>query len=416
MIRMKHVVRLAALLVLGALPLLWLMPIPAGAVPPIPATFFGRVDSSTTGLPMPSGSVVEARVAGVVIGRTTAFLSGTDTVYVLDVPGDDTSTPQKDGAVAGEEMVFTVNGVAGKTLATWQSGVLTLKNLVVAGMPLPPESSSPPSDTTGTLSPAGPTLTQGAATATPAVQSPVTPDDKVKPPPAVPGAVTSIFQPTRDTTTQVLLDDQTVVRVPAGFLTMTAQIQARVVQATEMGVKPKGLRRALEVNLFGADGKRMDSSHFEKSITLELPLTDDDLAAIGNNPANVEINTYAPTGQWVKVDASVLVDLNRNLVTAQVDHLSFFALVVLAPVTQQPSPTPTSTPSPTPTAAPAPTPTAIPATVTPANAPTPTPQAPAAGDNFPGHTALVMTMLAGMALLLSGVYIFRSSRMRERRR
>ncbi|GEM_PF-1765089 len=240
-----------------------------------------------------------------------------------------------------------------------------------AATPVPAPIFIPPT-ATPMPTPAPPTPTPTPIPPTPNPETLVTPVPKRQ------GETTAIVVPSRES--KLELEDRTVITVPPLTLPSTVQMKARAVPQAEVPKPPKGrVQKALEIELFDTKGAALGTVALSGSITIEVPLTAEDLAAIGTDPNNVELHRYDDgTGAWVKLAAAV--DLVQKVVRAQLRHLSLFAVVVPAPVVQvaptpTPAPTPTATPTPTPTPTPPPTATPVPLapTATPTPVPTPTP-------------------------------------------
>ena len=91
------------------------------AVPPVPATFSGTVKIG--GANVPAGTVVSARINGIQYAYTTAQTYLGDTVYSLDVPGDDPSSLGViEGGVPGDTIVFYIGDLVAQQTGIWQSG------------------------------------------------------------------------------------------------------------------------------------------------------------------------------------------------------------------------------------------------------------------------------------------------------
>jgi hypothetical protein len=104
------------------------------AVPPLPSSFYGTVKSN--GFNVPSGVRVSARINGILYAMSPYMLYNGDTVYTLNVPGDDPETPNiVEGGVPGDTVVFYVGNTQANQTATWQSGTNVNLNLTVS---LPP--------------------------------------------------------------------------------------------------------------------------------------------------------------------------------------------------------------------------------------------------------------------------------------
>ncbi len=102
--------------------------VPVHAVPPLPSSFFGSVTRTDTGGPAPVGLSVIAMVGGQSAGETATFSFAGETVYRLDVFGDDPDTAAKEGGVSGEEIVLIIDGQSAGS-GTWQSGTNTRLDL-----------------------------------------------------------------------------------------------------------------------------------------------------------------------------------------------------------------------------------------------------------------------------------------------
>ena len=94
--------------------------IPALAMPPLPSSFYGTV--KINGANAPDGTVIQAVIGGQVFAAVTTRTSQDSSVYSMDIPGDDASTPTLEGGRPGDTIVFRIGeGVAAQT-GTWQSG------------------------------------------------------------------------------------------------------------------------------------------------------------------------------------------------------------------------------------------------------------------------------------------------------
>jgi uncharacterized repeat protein (TIGR02543 family) len=102
----------------------------AWAVPPLPHTFYGTVKQDGTNVP--NGTVVSAWIGGIQYISTTTIMSGVDSVYTFNVPGDDSDSPAKDGGVNGDTIHFNVGNEQVAT-ASFSSGATTGLNLSVVG-------------------------------------------------------------------------------------------------------------------------------------------------------------------------------------------------------------------------------------------------------------------------------------------
>lgn len=103
------------------------------AVPQIPCNFSGYVNNGTG----PVGVEIVGEIDGVAYGSTTSFDYEGDTVYALDVLGEDTETDYKDGGDDGDTVFFKVDGYFANEVGTWYSGEVFVLNLTytVIGQP-----------------------------------------------------------------------------------------------------------------------------------------------------------------------------------------------------------------------------------------------------------------------------------------
>ena len=94
---------------------------PALAFPPLPSSFYGTVKVDGTNVPL--GTTVSAWINGVQYAQyiLTSLYDG-DTIYSLDIPGDDPQTPEKEGGLPGETIVFYIGDQRADQTAIWQSG------------------------------------------------------------------------------------------------------------------------------------------------------------------------------------------------------------------------------------------------------------------------------------------------------
>ncbi len=105
---------------------------PALAFPPLPSSFFGTV--KINGANVPLGTVVSARINGVQYASTTVQLYQGNTVYSLDVPGEDTDVPGIQGGSEGNTIVFFIGSIQANQTGIWHSGTNTNLNLTGSGV------------------------------------------------------------------------------------------------------------------------------------------------------------------------------------------------------------------------------------------------------------------------------------------
>lgn len=117
----------------------------AQALPPLPSSFFGPV--RLDGALVPAGTLISARISGIEYATTLTTIYEGDSVYSINIPGDDPDTPGKDGGAPGDVVAFYLNGIAANETANWVSGTNV-------SLPLTFQTNHPPTaanNTVGTL-------------------------------------------------------------------------------------------------------------------------------------------------------------------------------------------------------------------------------------------------------------------------
>jgi hypothetical protein len=100
---------------------------PISPPPPLPASFYGQIHFNE--YPPDVGTPIEAWVTGMSVrAAATTVQDGNTLSYMIDVPGDDPGTPQKDGGVDGDLVSFKI-GVRILATAPWHSGTHTQVDL-----------------------------------------------------------------------------------------------------------------------------------------------------------------------------------------------------------------------------------------------------------------------------------------------
>lgn len=100
---------------------------PALAVPPLPSSFYGTVKMD--GVNVADGTAVTAWINGVQFASTTTTTFGGDSVYSIDVPGDDPATIPIEGGVTGDTIVFYIGDKTAAESGTWAEGTNVQLNL-----------------------------------------------------------------------------------------------------------------------------------------------------------------------------------------------------------------------------------------------------------------------------------------------
>lgn len=100
------------------------------AIPPQPSQFWGT--AAINGYPAPDGLVVAGTINGVVYSQPSQTIGG---FYYLFVKGDDPETPEKEGGVEGEAIIFNVDGHEAIETGVWHSGASVQLDLTITYTP-----------------------------------------------------------------------------------------------------------------------------------------------------------------------------------------------------------------------------------------------------------------------------------------
>ena len=98
------------------------------AAPPLPSSFRGTVKWNN-GNNVPEGTTVSAWINGVQYAETQSQMDAGDSVYAIDVPGDDPETTEIEGGVEGDTVVFKVGDSTSSQTRTWYTGTDVELNL-----------------------------------------------------------------------------------------------------------------------------------------------------------------------------------------------------------------------------------------------------------------------------------------------
>jgi LPXTG-motif cell wall-anchored protein len=104
---------------------------PALAFPPLPSSFYGKV--KVNGANVPDGTIIHATINGKVYAETKTLTYQGDSVYTLDVLGDDTSTTAIEGGHEGDPVAFTVAGQPAIQTGIWKGGTNVNLDLSAGG-------------------------------------------------------------------------------------------------------------------------------------------------------------------------------------------------------------------------------------------------------------------------------------------
>jgi hypothetical protein len=112
------------------------------AFPPLPASFYGSV--KVNGANVSDGTLIRATINGKVYAETKTLTYQGNSVYSLDVPGDDTDSTAVDGGREGDKITFTVGAAQAGQTGTWKSGTnlkldLSVSNTGSQETPVPTE-------------------------------------------------------------------------------------------------------------------------------------------------------------------------------------------------------------------------------------------------------------------------------------
>ncbi len=98
------------------------------AAPPWPSSFYDTVKWNN-GNNVPEGTTVSAWINGVKYAETESQMDSGDSVYAIDVPGDDLETTEVEGGVEGDTIVFKVGDSTASQTGTWHTGTDVELNL-----------------------------------------------------------------------------------------------------------------------------------------------------------------------------------------------------------------------------------------------------------------------------------------------
>ena len=91
--------------------------------PPLPLRVYGELPG------LDAGAMVSARVNDTEFAAAASFVDGNRTVYIVDVPGDDPSTPEVEGAVDGAVVSFRIDGIDAEETVNWSAGIAMATDL-----------------------------------------------------------------------------------------------------------------------------------------------------------------------------------------------------------------------------------------------------------------------------------------------
>jgi hypothetical protein len=168
---MKYLVRISSLSLIVFIISLFIT-IPVLAIPPIPSSFYGTVKFNNANVP--DGTVIQALAGGQVYAEGFSQTYQGNSVYALDVPGDNTDTAAQDGAQEGDTIQFKIGGVVADQTAVWHTGTNVNLNLTASStVPIiTPQATPSPVPTQTAIVLIQPSSTPTASIPTPAALTP----------------------------------------------------------------------------------------------------------------------------------------------------------------------------------------------------------------------------------------------------
>ena len=127
MSRAAHSLVVASMLILIAVQ-------PALGQPPLPSSFYGRVDLD--GTDVSPGASVSAWIDGIKFAETAALTYEGHSVYAINIPGDDPESLAIDGGVEGNSITFRVLGHPSPNTAVWHSATNVEHDIAAFSAPL----------------------------------------------------------------------------------------------------------------------------------------------------------------------------------------------------------------------------------------------------------------------------------------
>jgi hypothetical protein len=122
---MRRIARILPLVGIGVISLLAARPVLA--FPPLPSSFYGTV--KTNGANVPDGVLIQALINGKLVSETQTKTYQGDSVYSLDIPGDEPGTLTVEGGMDGDPITFVIEGIVADQTGTWKSGTIISLNL-----------------------------------------------------------------------------------------------------------------------------------------------------------------------------------------------------------------------------------------------------------------------------------------------
>jgi hypothetical protein len=99
------------------------------AFPPLPSSVYGSIKLNNANVP--DGTVIKVLIRNKVVAKGYTQTYQGDSVYSLDVPGDDTDTQSVDGGHSGDILAFNIGGLLADQTGIWSGGTNVKLNLTV---------------------------------------------------------------------------------------------------------------------------------------------------------------------------------------------------------------------------------------------------------------------------------------------
>ena len=109
---------------------------PALAVSPPPSSFHGIVSVNDQNLP--DGIYIIARINGEAYAENYIQTDQGNSVYSLEVPGDDPDTPEREGGREGDTVQFELGAILADQAGIWHSGTSVQLDLTLLASGVPP--------------------------------------------------------------------------------------------------------------------------------------------------------------------------------------------------------------------------------------------------------------------------------------
>jgi hypothetical protein len=97
------------------------------AIPSLPSSVYGTVKVNNANVS--EGTLIEAIIRDQAVASSFSQTYNGNSVYVLDIPGDNTDTAKLDGGKEGDTIQFKIGGLLANETGTWHSGTSVMVNL-----------------------------------------------------------------------------------------------------------------------------------------------------------------------------------------------------------------------------------------------------------------------------------------------